>query len=211
MKIALINGSPKAKNSASENILKSLKDLLINNHTISEYNFRKPSVDNKEIEQIETCDVIVLAFPLYVDGIPSHMVSCLYEMETRLKASPKRDIKVYALVNCGFFEGIQNSLALEMVENWCEKCSVSFGQGIGVGAGGMLTAIANVPDGKGPKKNIYKALKELSNNISTFTSAKNIFVTPNFPRFAYKLAAEAGWRQVIKSNGLSRKDLSLRK
>ena len=211
MKLAFINGSPKAKDSASECILKMLKNLFNNNDMISEYNFRKPHLDNKEIEQICQCNAIVMAFPLYVDGIPAHLLSCLYEMEKFFKASPNPNAKVYALVNSGFYEGKQNSLALEMVENWCEKCGISFGQGIGIGGGGMLPAIPNVPDGKGPKKKSYKALKNLSNNISTNSSAENIFISQSFPRIAYKLSAEAGWRQKIKANGLSKKDLFLRK
>jgi hypothetical protein len=211
MKLAFINGSPKAKDSASECILKMLKNLFNNNDMISEYNFRKPHLDNKEIEQICQCNVIVMAFPLYVDGVPAHLLSCLYEMEKFFKTSPNPNIKVYALVNSGFYEGKQNSLALEMVENWCEKCGISFGQGIGIGGGGMFPSMTNVPDGKGPKKKSYEALKILSNNISTNSSAENIFISPSFPRFAYKLSAEVGWRQKIKSNGLSRKDLFLRK
>jgi multimeric flavodoxin WrbA len=211
MKLAFINGSPKAKDSASECILKTLKNLINHNEMISEYNFRKPHLDNKEIDQICQCNVMVIAFPLYVDGIPAHLVRCLYEMGRFLKTCPNPNIKVYAIVNCGFYEGNQNSIALEMVENWCEKCGISFGQGIGIGGGGMLPVISNVPDGKGPKKKSYEALKNLSNNISTNSSGENIFISPSFPRFAYKLSAEAGWRQKIKSNGLSRKDLFLRK
>ena len=211
MKLAFINASPKAKNSASETILKALKNLFANNHEITEYNFRTPHLDIKEIEQISQCNVMVLAFPLYVDGIPAHLISCLYEMETFFNISPNPNIKVYALVNSGFYEGKQNSLALEMVENWCGKCGISFGQGIGIGAGGMLPGLSNLADGKGPKKNLCIALKDLSNKISSSSSAENIFISPNFPRFAYKFFAEVGWRQQIKSNGLKRADLSQRK
>lgn len=211
MKIAFINGSPKTKDSASEVVLKSLKKHLDNDVIISEHHFRTPHLDNKEIEKIADCTVIVIAFPLYADGIPSHVINCFYQMETFFKTKSNNDIKVYALVNCGFYEGKQNALALEMVERWCEKSGVNWGQGLGIGGGGMLTAISKVPDGKGPKKNLWKALKSLANNISTHSSAENIFVSPNIPRFAYKFSAEFGWRQQIKANGLSTKDLSLRK
>jgi multimeric flavodoxin WrbA len=211
MKLAFINGSPKAKNSASETILQALRKLFDNTHDITEYNFRTPHLDIKKIEQISQCNVMVLAFPLYVDGIPAHLVSCLHELEIFFNTSSNHNIKVYALVNSGFYEGIQNSLALEMVENWCEKCGISFGQGIGIGAGGMLPGLSNLADGKGPKKNLCIALKDLSNKISRSSSAENIFISPNFPRFAYKFFAEVGWRQQIKSNGLKKADLFLRK
>ncbi|WP_346888390.1 hypothetical protein [Clostridium sp. UBA1056] len=43
------------------------------------------------------------------------------------------------------------------------------------------------------------------------TSGDNVFITENFPRFAYKLSGELGWRQAIRANGLKRKDLFLKK
>lgn len=211
MKLVFANGSPKTKNSASENVLVMLKKQFTDKDTIVEVNFRTPSLNEENMEQIAECNVIVLAFPLYVDGIPSHMLNCLYQMETYLKANPKNDILVYAIVNCGFYEGKQSSLALEMVKNWCKKAGIKWGQGLGIGGGGMLPMISNIPEGKGPAKNLWRALKTLANNISTNSGGENIFISPNFPRFLYKLSAEAGWRQLIKSNRLSRRDLSLKK
>jgi hypothetical protein len=67
----------------------------------------------------------------------------------------------------------------------------------------MLASIKNVPIGHGPKKNLGKAFKQLAGNILKCTSEENIFVTANFPRVLYKLAAEMGWRQSIKANGLN--------
>lgn len=211
MKLAFINGSPKMKNSSSESALKALKKLLPNEYIISEYNFRTKQIDKKEIEEIAMCDVIVFAFPLYVDGIPSHFISCLYQMERFFNSKPNHNIIAYAIVNCGFYEGSQNSLALAMIENWCEKSGVAWGQGVGFGGGGMLSMLSSIPEGKGPMKNIWKALKILQKNILIKGKGKNEFASPNFPRIAYKLAAEAGWRKQIKLNGLSTKDLHLKR
>ena len=38
----------------------------------------------------------------------------------------------------------------------------------------------------------------------------NRFVSPAFPRLLYKLAAQSGWREEIRKNGLRSKDLSRR-
>lgn len=123
----------------------------------------------------------------------------------------EKEIIVYSLVNCGFYEGHQNELAIEMMENWCAKAGLKWGQGIGIGVGGMLPSLKRIPMGHGPKKNLQKAFKQLANNILKCTSEENIFITANFPRVLYKLAAEMGWRQSIKANGLKRKDLFLKK
>lgn len=212
MKITLINGSPKIKGTSSGCLLEELKTLIeCDGNIIAEYYLRKPQFDTKEMEQLADCNVLVFAFPLYVDGIPSHLLNCLIQLETFFSAIKEKNITVYSLVNCGFYEGHQNALAIEMMENWCAKAGLKWGQGIGIGAGGMLPAVKNVSIGHGPKKNLGKALKNLSNNISKCTSEENIFITPNFPRILYKLSAEMGWRQSIKANGLKRRDLFLKK
>ncbi|NLB33864.1 MAG: hypothetical protein GX818_08915 [Tissierellia bacterium] len=66
MKIALINGSPKFKHSASGIILNSIKPKL-QDYIIEEYNFRTNAINNNELEQISKCNVILFTFPLYVD------------------------------------------------------------------------------------------------------------------------------------------------
>ena len=211
MKIALINGSPKVKRSASEIILNSLKKLFDENDTLLEFKLKTPKLSIRKIEEISKCNVLVFAFPLYIDEIPAHLKDCLYQIEKYLKTNADHNIKVYTLVNCGFYEGKQNLIALSMMENWCKKAGVSWGQGIGIGGGGMLPGMAGVSDGQGPKKNMWNTLNTLADNIKNFSSSKNIYISPNFPRFVYKLGGDAGWRQQIQANGLSKKDLFIKK
>ncbi|GMG96509.1 hypothetical protein [Tepidimicrobium xylanilyticum] len=212
MKIALINGSPKVKDGASACLLYELRSYLDHDDiSISEYHFRKPQLDGEEMETLAENNVLVFAFPIYVDGIPSHMLNCLIQLEGFFSTIKEKNITVYSIINCGFYEGHQNALAIEMIKNWCKKAGLGWGQGIGVGAGGMLTAVKNVPIGHGPKKNLGLAFEKLARNILKGSSGEDIFITPNFPRILYKLAAEMGWRKAVKSNGLKRKDLFLKK
>lgn len=215
LKIAMINGSPKAKDSASEAALQALRTFVsdgpLSDSQVAEFDFRKPQLSVEQMEQLEGQDIWVLAFPLYVDGIPSHVLNCMAQLENYFKAKPKPKVTVYCLVNCGFYEGEQCGLALEMVENWCVKSGWQWGQGVGIGAGGMLPAVKNVPVGRGPKKNLGKALETLAGNMVSRSGGGNIFITANFPRFAYKFAAEMSWRQMVKANGLKVGDLFLRR
>jgi hypothetical protein len=214
MKIALINGSPKVKYSASELILNELKNFFNNSEnevnkklSICEYSFRSTKLDNNVVEEIINSNVLVFAFPLYVDGVPSHLLKCLVQLEEIFNNIKEKDIKVYALANCGFYEGEQNKLALEIFENWCIKCNLIWGQGVGIGAGPILHSVKNVPIGHGPKKNLGKALNIISDNIIKSSKDNNIFVKANFPRFAYKIAGEMGWKKAVKVNNLQIKDL----
>ena len=56
-------------------------------------------------------------------------------LEEHLKAECKKDISVYAIINNGFFKGRQNCVALEILENWCLRSGLNFGQGMCPGAG----------------------------------------------------------------------------
>ena len=211
MKIALINGSPKFKHSASGIILNSIKPKLQDNNSIEEYTFRTSEINNEDLEQISKCNVILFTFPLYVDGIPSHLLRCLYQMEKYFNSNKSNDISVYTIVNIGFYEGKQASIAIEMMKNWAEKAKLKWGQGIGIGGGGMMSMISNSTDNKGPMKDVHIALTALATNILALKTADEIYTSPGIPRIVYKIGGEMGWRQSVKKNGLKTKDLFIKK
>lgn len=207
MKIALINGSPKHKNSSSGNLLKLLSSKLQEKNTIEEYIFRTSEISSNDLEQISKCNVIVFAFPLYVDGIPSHLLRCLYQMEKYLSYDKSNEIYVYAIVNAGFYEGKQAYIAIDMMKNWAEKANIKWGQGIGIGGGGMISMIEKSTDSQGPMKSVHTTLASLADNILSSKSSYELYTTPGIPRLVYKVGGEMGWRQAAKKNGLKTKDL----
>lgn len=206
MNIAFINASPKKSKSASEALLCDLKSLLFENNIIKEFSFNTPDITETEIKDLCNYSVWVFAFPLYVDGVPSHLLSCLCKMEQF--GIDCKSIHVYAIVNCGFFEGKQTRNALSILKNWCNKTGLVWGAGIGFGGGGSLAYMKSVPLGSGPKDTLGKAYKELAEVILSQSSKENIYTNINFPRFLYKVAAEMGWRKMIKANGGKKKDLN---
>ena len=210
MKIALINGSPKRKDSASQLILETIQPLLASGDDVHFYHLGKPVLTSEEIDQIKQNDILLFALPLYVDGIPSQLLRCLQQLETPLAVLGNKQM-VYAVVNCGFYEGHQAQWAIEMMENWCVKAGQTWGQGVGVGGGAMLPSLTNVRLGYGPLKNLGKAFQQLVDNITRRTTGESVYIVPNFPKLAYKLAGEMSMRKSIKANGLRSKDLYLRK
>lgn len=211
MRIALVNGSPKFKNSASGNILNSLKLKLQDKNIIEEYSFRTTEISNDDLDHISKCNVIVFAFPLYVDGIPSHLLRCLYQMEKYLSSNINSEIYVYTIVNIGFYEGKQAAIAIEMMKNWAEKANVKWGQGIGIGGGGMMSMLDKSTDRQGPMKSVHNALTDAANSILSCKSSDEIYTSPGIPRIAYKIGGEMGWRQAAKKNGLKTEDLFIKK
>ena len=101
MKIAVINGSPKKSDSASTTLLNDLKTCFTKEISFIDYDLRVSTMSPDIIEEFNQFDALVFAFPLYVDGIPSHLLSCLCEIETY--GIENKAIHVYAIANCGFY------------------------------------------------------------------------------------------------------------
>lgn len=205
MNIALINASPKIKESASSLLLGELKNLLPSTHQVKEFSIRKPVLTEEEIEALQNYSTWVFVQPLYIDAIPSHLLSCLCQLEQVSFA--EQTIHVYAIVNGGHYEGKQSRHALGIMENWCKKTGLQWGMGIGFGGSGALDQITGVPLGYGPKKKLGVAYETLARAILSQKSGENIYVSVGLPRFVYKFLGEMGWRKQIKANGGKWKDL----
>lgn len=208
MRIAMINGSPKAGPSNSAFLLQTLESLLAEGHEIAHYRIRhRPLTEEQQAEICET-DALVLASPLYVDGLPSHLFREMVSLEAFRQGRPSKPLHVYVLMNNGFYEGTQNKIALEIVENWCERCGFTFGQGLGHGAGEMLGSLDKVPLGKGPMANLGRAMSEMAARIQHLESGPPLLFSPNFPRFAWKWSAtHSFWNGKARRNGLKTKDV----
>ncbi len=202
MRIALINGSPKRKNSASEILLNDLKTFIT--YDYSEFVFNTSTISDDFIKELNSFDALVFFFPLYVDGIPSHLLSCLCQLEDIGIAN--KSIRVYGVANNGFYEGIQNDVALEILENWSNKMGLMWGMGIGFGGGESLVTMQNIPSGEGPKKPLSMAFKELATIIGTKSSAENNYIQIQMPRNTYKSSAEMLWKNLIRENDGKIKD-----
>lgn len=209
MRIALVNGSPKGGASNSGILLEKLKPLIAEGNELNAYRVNVKPLKSEQYRELNEADILVLAFPLYFDAIPSHLLRAMVEMEKFRQQEPVNpDLTVYALINNGFYEGHQCKIAAEIVSNWCSRCGFRFGMAIGHGAGEMFKSLSQVPLGKGPLKNLGKAMDQLSAAILTRSRADSLFIQPNFPRIAWRLAAtHSFWHAQAKKNGLRPKDL----
>jgi len=193
MKISLICGSPKGKNGASGRIIEALCDSLSG---IAECVVCETAKQNAPdvVDAIRDSDALVFVSPLYADGLPSGLVRFLDEERSGIAAAAAR-AKVYAVINNGFYDARQNSIAVEMIECFCEASGLAWGRGLGMGGGGM---IEGMPLGRFPLKKFGAALDTLAKNISGNESAENYFVEPDMPRFLYMIAANLGMKREMK-------------
>ena len=135
MKTLLINCSPKKRFCASSYFL-SLERLFVGGLKVTE-KLRTPADHERILEQLMDAQTVVFCLPLYVDGVPSHALTFLKEMEELCKKNGLH-LNVYCIANNGFIEGRQNEPLMQILENFCARAGLVWGGGIGIGGGVML-------------------------------------------------------------------------
>ena len=142
MKVMLLNGSPKKKLGASKYIQKTLKVMLGNTDTI-ECGIHNKNDIKRVVEKLGEIDTLVIAAPLYIDGIPSQIIQFMQAAEKYCKEQDLH-FSVYIVTNSGFIEGHQNAINLGQYECWTERAGLTWGGGIGIGGGVVLLVYAIV-------------------------------------------------------------------
>ena len=134
-KTVLINCSPKRKLSVSGFLMRCAGVLIRGK---KEYlHLRTPADHQPILQALKDAGKVVFVTPLYVDGVPSHMLPFMREMEDFCKGNGLR-LKVYVIANNGFIEGKQNEPLMQVMENFCVRSGLEWCGGIGIGGGVML-------------------------------------------------------------------------
>lgn len=200
--ITLLNGSPKAGKSNTEWVLHRLEERLEGCAFLS-----AREINPETFRTLCAADTVILGFPLYVDSIPSHLLRFLLEWEKTAKTGDKvKQCRLYAVSQCGFFEGEQNRWALKQIGHFADRAGLIWGGGIGIG-GGM--ALPQLPEGL--RKSAEKALSDLVEAIGMENPLpEDRFVCLDMPRLLYRASGSMGWKAQAKKNGLKTGDLHTR-
>lgn len=216
MKIGMINGSPKMGNSCSALLLHQLQNDLSfrSTHEFKTYRIHQDPLSETDIDELIENDIIIVAFPLYVDGIPSHMLSALYQLENafRHSASSQKPI-FYGIINNGFLEGNQNEPATRMLTLFCKRAGLVCGQIFATGGGEMIRTMIemNMPFGEASLSYLKQDWNAFVETIETRQSSDTVLLSPKMPSFLFRLIGNITfWDKEAKKNGISRKKLGTR-
>ncbi len=184
MKVLIINGSPKIENSNSEVLVNKLNNYI--NADIIQINRKNYKQDFSDI--INNYDTLIFAFPLYVDGIPSHLLESLTNLTIENK-------NVYAIVNCGFPEGNHAKQGLDIIRNYCIHNNLNYKGGLGIGGCGGLNGMSKNRLLKFINVNINKYIKDLSNSILANEEFNNVLTKINIPNYIYRHIGNMSWKK----------------
>lgn len=160
---------------------------------------------------MSNADAIVIAFPLYVFCLPGVLMRFLEDYYMHLKSNNRltKNVRVYAIVNCGFPEPIINNEAIRVLKNFCVRLNLNWRFAVSIGMG---EAVGSTKDIKFMQRlcskvysSLYKINKDIENNIDTLV--ENKYAAPSLPIFIFKKIGKLNWINDAKKNGLSKKDL----
>ena len=135
MKTVFINASPKKRFCASAYFL-FLQRLFVPGKKVT-LKLRTLADHDQILNELRDADTVAFGLPLYVDGIPSHVLRFLEKMESFCRENGLH-LRVCCIANNGFIEGKQNEPLMQLFENFCARAGLVWGGGVGIGGGVML-------------------------------------------------------------------------
>lgn len=220
-KVCLVNGSPRGELSCSKYLLDQLKSMIAREDLVKE-DLSVIECLNKEtqaetFEQLAHADYIIMALPLYIDSIPSHLLDFMYQLERYFQANVRlevrKQIRLYAIINNGFFEGSQTKNAVRIMQHFAAAVGLKWRFAVGIGAGEYVRDTQDeVPLQSKAKRSIYKALLRIKTDIDSETSSYegNILLSPPYPKALFVFMGNRYWIKLGKQNGLRKQDLYAR-
>ena len=142
------------------------------------------------------------------------MLAALYQLEEAFsKVSEPQKTSFYGIINNGFSESFQNQHAAAMLNLFCKRAGISFGQIFAVGAGEMLRSMveSNVPFGEASLSYVKQDWDSFVENIVEQKSAPSVFCSPKIPaRIFCAIGNLTLWNPSAKKNGISKKQMCRR-
>jgi hypothetical protein len=214
MNAALLVGSPKGPNSTSNSLGTYLLEKLQQNdvNTKKAYIHQSLSSDKNRtalLQLIDESDLIIIAFPLYVDSLHSQVIETLELIAEHEKTKNKQGEKSFvAIANCGFPEAKHNYTALAVCRLFAQQTGFRWAGGLAMGGGGMIGGLPLAEVG-GRVRNQRKALEIAANALSKgeLVPEKAVALMSKLviPRWMYLWMANRGWKSEAKQNCATKK------
>ena len=214
-KALLLNGSPKPGASTSESLLtylgEELEQLGVNTQALKLTKAVRSEEHTAELlAAVDGSDLVVLAFPLYWDSLPGHVVRAC-ELIARHRAAPRAGAApdgsarpaFAAIVQGGFPEVEQNAVALDICRHFARAADLEWAGGLALGGGGMIDgAPLRTLGGR-----VKTAMQALDQTAAAFAAGRPVpdeavrLMAKNPPAIVIRFGANSHFRSQHKKKG----------
>ena len=208
----LLVGSPRTRVSTSNSLgtylferlgAQGIQTKTIYLHTV----LRSPEKMRMLREAVDTSDLVVLAFPLYVDTLPAPVIEALERIAAHRNSRTSRQLFA-AISNCGFPEAEHNATGLANCANFAHQAGFAWAGSLALGAGqGMVHGTPlNELDGRVMplKQALDLAAEALTHGHAIPEAAQGLLAKPFIPAWLYQQLGWMGWKQQAKRYGAGR-------
>jgi multimeric flavodoxin WrbA len=209
----LLIGSPKTRKSNSNSLGQYLSEQLsaqsIRTETIYLHTvLRSPAKMQALLAAVDAADLIMLAFPVYVDTLPAPVIEALEQIAAHRQGRNLSHRQVFtAIANCGFPEAHHCTTALAICETFARQAGYEWGGSLALGGGQMLNGVP-LAEGGGMtipiRQSLELAAEALAQGQAIPQPAKDMMAKPVFPHWAYRLTGGLGWIRAAKDYGVLR-------
>ncbi len=208
MNAFLLVGSPKGRKSASyllgsmlaEGIRK--RGAAVSEEMVHE-GLRSEDGTARLLDSVDAADLVIFAFPLYIDSLPAPFTLLLERIaERRARIAPTGSPRLAVVVQCGFPEAHQCGTAVGICRLFADRTGMRWAGALAMGMGGSVGGDPGKMPGGG--KNLLAAIdmasESLANGGAIPEAATALFAMPLMPRWMYTLIGNLGWRMQLRKN-----------
>jgi hypothetical protein len=150
---------------------------------------------------VENSDLVMLAFPIYVDTLPAPVIETLQRIaEHRRRENPRRQLFT-AIANCGFPEAYQCDNALAVCETFAAQAGYEWAGGLALGAGEAINGASLVELGGQTmriRQSLELAAEALAEGCNIPKAAQEGLAKPVIPHWLYRLTGWLRWNRWAK-------------
>ncbi len=219
MRALLVVGSPRGKASTSlalgSRLLRRLetRGFVVEETTVAAV-LGSSEARHALYRAADAADIVIVAFPLYVDQLPAPLIQTLELLADRrlgaMGATPWPGPlvqRLVAVVQCGFPETHQNRPAVDIMRRYAKEAGFRWSGALALGMGDAVGR--RLPDKpRGMLRNIVEALDLTAASLAAGgdvpEEAAALLAKPLMPRWLYLLAANWGFRGLLKKHGARR-------
>jgi multimeric flavodoxin WrbA len=206
----LLVGSPRMASSNSmavgSYLLNRLKEKGIAVEVIQLYQaMRADALWQQLLEAIGNADLVILAFPLYIDTLPADMLLALRRLAVGI--SPVSGKGLVAIANSGFIESVQSANALGSCALFARQTGFEWRGSIAIGGGEGLIKRIPLDQQQGPVVPLKLALDQmavaLANGGPVPDEARRRIARPFVPAWLFRMVGTMQWKKQAHRHGVS--------
>lgn len=215
-RVLLLVGSARRPRSTSESLgtylLEGLRKRGFETETlIIPKIFGSDEARNALLAATDRADILLLAFPLYVDSPPALVIKGMELINRHRHAGQElKSQRLLVIVNCGFPEAQHNNTAIAICRRFSQEAGLDWAGGLSLGGGAAISGRPLVKMG-GMVRNVIRSLDLASDALAEGNpiprEAVDLMSKPLIPSWVYMLLGALGWKRQAKRFG-TRKKLS---